>query len=194
MVRIFIAIGLFLQFNLCVELRAQRLLSEEELKEKEYSYQPPKKRFMFYKAKHRLKTIKNFHLAGIDTNAVYVGIDSLKFQGDTITYGYLRFFSTGEVFISYDYLSFPTEEEFNDLSYGFWEFLKVVNKHEIIMESYVHNTMVHFHYDYMKVLGDTIFFYKYRIGRPIRLGAVEYVNCKFVRHPVNFTNREITWK
>jgi hypothetical protein len=60
----------------------------------------------------------------ISTNAVYVKtIEHVRFQNikhiDTIyNFLYLRLFENGEAFISFEYLSFLSEFEFNDFRYG----------------------------------------------------------------------------
>jgi len=60
----------------------------------------------------------------VSTHAVYVrkeeDIDMKNYKIIDTTYSYMffRFFENGEVFISFSYLSFPTEYEFNDLRYG----------------------------------------------------------------------------
>ncbi|MCS3799159.1 hypothetical protein [Niastella sp. OAS944] len=45
----------------------------------------------------------------ISPNAVYV-------RGKN-TYSFIRFFKDGKALVSFDYLSYPTEEQFNDFSY-----------------------------------------------------------------------------
>jgi hypothetical protein len=48
---------------------------------------------------------------------------------------YLKFFENGKVYKSCSYLSFPTKEDMEDLSYGFYSEYKVENG-GIVMESY----------------------------------------------------------
>ncbi|MCK9480186.1 MAG: hypothetical protein M0R38_00285 [Bacteroidia bacterium] len=100
------------------EIWAQRLLTNEELKERDYSYQHPKKKFRYDKKKH-VRRLKSLSILPVDTSAVYTSSSFNSNLKDT-TYYFLRFFSIGEVFISYEYKSMPIEKEYNDLAYGNW--------------------------------------------------------------------------
>lgn len=85
--------------------QAQRALKEEEL-----AYNLPKKTTKFELA-NQLFELKDTSV--ISPNAVYV-----HEMGTTkTTYNFIRFFKDGKALVSFDYLSYPTEEQFNDFSY-----------------------------------------------------------------------------
>lgn len=71
------------------------------------------------------------------TKGVYISKDSFLDldQKWKDRFCYLRFFENGKVYKSCSYLSLPTKEDMEDLSYGFYSEYKVENE-GIIIESY----------------------------------------------------------
>lgn len=59
----------------------------------------------------------------VSPNAVYVqemvtsSFSHKPATGTKTTYNFIRFFKDGKALVSFDYLSYPTEEQFNDFSY-----------------------------------------------------------------------------
>jgi hypothetical protein len=173
-----------------VEILAQRVLTNEELKENDYSYQHPKKKFKFAKNKYiaRLKTLTPFP---IDTNAVYTSSSFNSNIKDT-TYYFFRFFGTGEVFISYEYRNMPTEKECNDLTYGNWGMYNF-KKGNLITESRVLHDFVAFHYNYAKIdKNNNLRFYKRKLGK--WGGSKMVINYTLTKKQVKLTNFTINWK
>lgn len=89
-------------------------------KEQQEKYYPAKKR----KFKLAKKVFVLTDTSVITTNAVYVNEQLPIAQEQYATYVYFRFFNDGRMFISYPYKSYPSAEEFNDLSYG--EYMRYV--------------------------------------------------------------------
>jgi hypothetical protein len=95
--------------------QAQRALKEEDL-----SYNLPKKTTKFELA-NQLFELKDTLV--ISPNAVYVqemvSREYANYQviSETKTYNFIRFFKDGKALVSFDYLSYPTAEQFNDFSY-----------------------------------------------------------------------------
>jgi len=54
----------------------------------------------------------------ISVNTIYIRTTNSERYENTSYYTYLRFFEDGRVFFSFSYLSFPTQKELNDFSYG----------------------------------------------------------------------------
>lgn len=78
----------------------------------------------------------------ISTNAIYIKTSEEEEQENyqvtkrVESFIYLRFFNDGRIFISFPYLSYPNNEEFNDLTYGkFGRY--VVKDKEIKIELYM---------------------------------------------------------
>jgi hypothetical protein len=94
---------------------AQRAVREEDM-----AYYLPKKTTRF-KLANQLFELKDTSV--ISPNAVYVqemiSREYANYQliSETKTYNFIRFFKDGKALISFDYLSYPTEEQFNDFSY-----------------------------------------------------------------------------
>ena len=95
--------------------QAQRALKEEDL-----AYNLPKKTTKFELA-NQLFELKDTTV--ISPNAVYVqemvSHEYANYQviSETKTYNFIRFFKDGKALVSFDYLSYPTVEQFNDFSY-----------------------------------------------------------------------------
>jgi hypothetical protein len=170
------------------KILAQRLKSDDILKKYE-SYQRPKSKFKLYK-KNKIAEHKALKVLPIDTNAVYVSGMFDKYQNDTI-YTYFRFFSNGEVFLSHEYISFPTEQEFNDLSYGKWG-MYTVKEGELIMEIFVRGFPSVYWYNYAKIESEKLKFYKRIVGKWDK--HTEFINFVKEKRQVNLTNFTINWK
>lgn len=170
---------------------AQRVETDENLK-KYFSYQPPKRRFKFFKKKHLEKTINAFVPSGLDTNAVYLTTDYIEGEKRN-EYGYVRFFSNGVVFMSYDYRGKLSEAELNDLSYGRWGAYKIMDANELIMEIYINESMTHFHYCSAKIAGDVIKLYKVKMGKRLE-GAVEKIYFEWKKKPMLFKDYQTRWR
>lgn len=183
---------LFILFFVAVllpsEIWAQRVLSDDRL-EKYYSYQRPKSKFKFAK-KQNIAELKALTVLPVDTNAVYVSGSFDSYQNDTL-YTYYRFFKNGEVFLSHEYKSSPTEQECNDLSYGKWG-MYAVKENDLIIETYAHGFPSRYWYSYIKVESDRLRYYKRVIGRWDK--QTEAMNFVKVKKPVHLTNYTINWK
>jgi hypothetical protein len=94
---------------------AQRAIKEEDMRD-----YLPKKTTRFELA-NQLFELKDTSV--ISPNAVYVqemiSREYANYQviSETKRYNFIRFFKEGKALVSFDYLSYPTEEQFNDLSY-----------------------------------------------------------------------------
>ena len=94
---------------------AQRALREEDL-----ANNLPKKTTKFELA-NQLFELKDTTV--ISPNAVYVQemvtqeYANYQVISETKTYNFIRFFKDGKALVSFDYLSYPTVEQFNDFSY-----------------------------------------------------------------------------
>jgi hypothetical protein len=94
---------------------AQRALREEDL-----AYNLPKKTTKFELA-NQLFELKDTSV--ISPNAVYVQemitqeYANYQVISETKRYNFIRFFKDGKALVSFDYLSYPTAEQFNDFSY-----------------------------------------------------------------------------
>jgi hypothetical protein len=94
---------------------AQRAIKEEDIK----NYLPPKT--TRFELAHQLFELKDTSV--ISPNAVYVqetvSREYANYQviSETKRYNFIRFFKDGKALISFDYLSYPTAEQFNDFSY-----------------------------------------------------------------------------
>lgn len=172
------------------EIWAQRVLTNEDLKEKDYSYQHPKKKFRFDKKKY-VRHLKALSPLPVDTTTAYISSSFNSNLKDT-TYYFFRFFSTGEVFISYEYKSIPTEKECNDLTYGNWGMYNF-KKGDLIIETRVLHDFVAFHYNYAKIdMNGNLRFYKRRLGK--WGGSTMSLNYTLIKTSVNLTNYTINWK
>jgi hypothetical protein len=95
--------------------QAQRALKQEDL-----AYNLPSKTTKFELA-NQLFELKDTSV--ISPNAVYVqemvSQEYANYQviSETKTYNFIRFFKDGKALVSFDYLSYPTAEQFNDFSY-----------------------------------------------------------------------------
>jgi len=95
---------------------AQRAFTDDQLK-KEF----PRKEVKYKLAKMPFELSDT---SFVSINAVYIlqlhetEWKDYKRVDSTTSYTYMRFFNDGRVYISFAYLSYPTAEEFNDLSYG----------------------------------------------------------------------------
>ena len=166
---------------------AQRAISDD-LYKKYYSYQPPKKKFKFENKISDYNNQKdNTH--SLDTNVIYLVtyFDSIK--NDTF-FSYSRFFGNGIFFVSDEYLSFPSEKEINDLSYGSYGFY-IIKENELIIETYVHGFPSQFWYTYGRFQDDGIYFYKQTIGKCSPKSFD--VNRKAVKTVISPQNFEIIW-
>ena len=170
------------------EILAQRVMSDDIL-EKYESYQRPKSKFKFAK-KNKIAELKALTVLPVDTNAVYVSGKFDTYQNDTL-YTYYRFFKNGEVFLSHEYKSFPTEQECNDLSYGKWG-MYAVKGDELIMEIYVRGFPSIYWYNYAKIEGDKLKFYKRIVGKWDK--HTESINFVKEKKQVKLTNFTINWK
>ncbi len=141
-----------------VDVIAQREFSDDQLKTRFFTKNKKKKKYKFNREKYKLQTIKNFDKSDIDTNAVYI-TTFLDEEINITKYRFTRFFSTGECFNSYNYLSMPTELEFNDLSYGMWTMF-TIDKNGIIISEYYDKSKFHFVYSSGKKQEDKIITYK----------------------------------
>ena len=184
--------GLFILFFVIVllpsEILAQRVMSDDIL-EKYESYQRPKKKFKFSK-KQSIAELKALTVLPVDTSAIYISSVFFSYQNATY-YTYTRFFSNGEVFISHEYKSIPTEQECNDLSYGKWG-MYAVKGDELIMEIYVRGFPSHYWYNYIKVEGDKLKYYKRIVGKWNK--HTEALNLVEEKMQVKLTNFTIIWK
>src|SRR5687767_11174742 len=88
---------------------AQRAVKPEDMED----YLPPKS--TKFALANQLFELKDTSV--ITPNAVYV-MEQKQVVKPPKTYTYIRFFKDGKAFISFSYLNYPNEEEFNDLSYG----------------------------------------------------------------------------
>lgn len=82
---------------------------------------------------------KNFVLKDttiVDTSCVYISKYHV-WEDSTNRVSYTRFFSNGRVFKSGDYLSLPTESEFNNLDYGRRGYYYIDEDGYVVMEFYV---------------------------------------------------------
>ncbi len=170
------------------EILAQRAISDDILK-KYYSYQRPKSKFKFAK-KQNIAELKALTVLPVDTNEVYVSGVFNSYEKDTF-YTYTRFFNNGEVFISHEYKSSPTEQECNDLSYGKWG-MYAVKENDLIIETYAHGFPSRYWYSYVKVESDKLRYYKRVIGRWDK--QTETMNFVKVKKSVKLTNFTINWK
>lgn len=95
---------------------AQRAFTDEQLKK-----EIPKKEVK-YKLSKQAFALSDTSIVSI--NAVYVlTFEEVERKNYEVvkrsnSYTFMRFFNDGRVFISFAYLSYPSIEEFNDLSYG----------------------------------------------------------------------------
>lgn len=135
---------------------AQRGYSEEQ--QKKYI---PKKEKKFVLAKKKF-TLNDTSI--ISQNAVYINIleeqyrENYRVVKTTYSYTHMRFFTDGRVFISHPYLSYPSIEEFNDMTYGRWGYY-IIKKGKIKIEYYTgkqHGMM----YMFAKPVTTGITFYK----------------------------------
>lgn len=124
-------------FVICVHYCfAQRAFTDEQLKR----YIPKKEKK--FKLSKQSFTLSDTSI--VSTNAVYVltleEVERKNYEivKRTNSYTYMRFFNDGKVFVSFSYLSYPSVEEFNDLSYGKYG-RYVVENGEIIVELYMDN-------------------------------------------------------
>jgi len=153
------------------------------------SVQASKHKYHFSKKKN-VKRTKEACINGIiDTSAVYLDIGYSEDFKDTI-YAYWRFFSTGEVFFSYAYLSMPTNEQLNDLSYGYFEMYSV-RKNKLIIEFW-QPLMVGTIYHFAEIKKDEIRFYKSRIGR-LFTNSTKPINYTLKRQSAEFKTHKIDW-
>jgi hypothetical protein len=94
---------------------AQRAIKEEDM-----AYNLPDKTTKFELA-NQLFELKDTSV--ISPNAVYVQemvsreITNYQVISETKRYNFIRFFKDGKALVSFDYLSYPSEEQFNDLNY-----------------------------------------------------------------------------
>ena len=118
-----------ISFVLCVyHSFAQRELSEEQ----KNKYLPHKK--VKYKLSKQAFILNDTSI--VSTNAVFVASEYLCGEKCDTSYTFMRFFNDGRVFISFVYLSYPSAEEFNDLSYGKYG-RYIVKEGEVIVEVYM---------------------------------------------------------
>ena len=141
-----------------LDVIAQREFSDDQLKTRFFTKNKGKKKYKFNREKYKLQTIKNFDKSGIDTNAVYIST-FLDEETNIRKYIYTRYFSTGECFRSYIYLSMPTNKEFNDLSNGVWSMF-TIDINGVIFGEYYNKYLIHFTYTVSKKQEDKIITYK----------------------------------
>jgi hypothetical protein len=112
---------------------AQRAFTDEQLKK-----ELPKKEIK-YKLSKQAFTLNDTSI--VSSNAVYVlMLEEVERKNYEVvkrsnSYTFMRFFNDGRVFISFAYLSYPSAEEFNDLSYGKYG-RYILKDGEIIIEFY----------------------------------------------------------
>lgn len=112
---------------------AQRAFTDEQLKK-----ELPKKEIK-YKLSKQAFTLNDTSI--VSSNAVYVlMLEEVERKNYEVvkrsnSYTFMRFFNDGRVFISFAYLSYPSVEEFNDLSYGKYG-RYILKDGEIIIEFY----------------------------------------------------------
>lgn len=165
---------------------AQKLYPDSVLKQNGWT---EKSRYKFSKNRN-VKQVRQACLNGIiDTASIYVLAKYYADYGDTL-FSYLRFFSGGEVFTSYLYLSIPGKDEYNNLKYGHWDMYSVKN-HNIIIEFY-QPLLVGTVYDFAEIKEDRIKFYKSRIGR-LSMNSTSPINYELKRYPAEFLNQPLTW-
>jgi hypothetical protein len=184
-------LGLMLILHFPYKVKSQRIEDEETLKTF-FSYQPPKKKHRFFKRKFLDSTMKRFGRSGLDTNAVYILKQYFHDEKKTI-YSFSRYFSTGEYFSSHGYSSFPTDEQFNDLTYGRWGMFYIDKKNIITVEFYIHENMTHFHYTKSQIEQNGIRCLRYTIGRNI---INTYFPCKSFKekYQVALTDFSTRWR
>jgi adenine C2-methylase RlmN of 23S rRNA A2503 and tRNA A37 len=69
--------------------------------------------------KYKLKNENNFiNSSIIDTNAMYISREFSTIHQDTFYSVFIRFYEDGRVFFSFSYYGNPTNEQFNDSTYG----------------------------------------------------------------------------
>src|SRR6218665_1103160 len=108
---------------------AQRALSEKTINR----YSLPHKKVK-YKLSKQPFILNDASI--VPTNAVFVSSEYLCGEKCDTSYVFMRFFNNGRVFVSFSYLSYPSVEEFNDLSYGQYG-LYIVKDGEVIVEIYM---------------------------------------------------------
>lgn len=165
------------------EILGQRAISDE-IYNKYYMYQRPKCKFKFARKKN-IEDIKAISILPIDTNSIYIS----RTLNESL-YIYIRFFSGGEVFISHEYRSMPSEQECNDLSYGIWGMF-AVNGNELIIETYVRGFPSKYWYSYLKTEKNKLTYYKCIVGRWNR--QTEKMNLVKEKKSVKLTNYTINW-
>ncbi len=166
---------------------AQKALTPDE-SQKMDRFQKLMRKFKYSRNKFRQR--RDFSL--VDTNAVYLS----SYYDETtkkMLYIFMRFFANGAVYSSRSYASEPSPEELAMVNYGRWE-MWITRKGEVLVERYIRNSMRHFEYEYGKLNGDRLTFYKYKIGKAPR-GKVEHADLgTYRKKPFRFTNHDIPWK
>jgi len=125
------------------------------------------KYFKFTKKKYQKKLKYVWEI--IDTNAVYLRYIEPDTLFETMgKYEFLRFFGNGIVFESCAYSTEPSEENFNDLCYGFsLTSIFTYYDNEIIIEEWGYDYFVFWGYKYFRISNDkdSLILYKIKEGR-----------------------------
>lgn len=127
-----IAALLFISIIIINDSHAQRISNEDAM-----NYRLPKKGTKFALA-NQLFELKDTSV--VSPNAVYVQASVI---GDVTSdvprkktiYNFIRFFKDGKALVSFDYASYPTEEEFNDLIYCRPAYY-IIKDEQVIVEIY----------------------------------------------------------
>lgn len=127
----------------------------------------------FHKFRYFYKKKKKYadYYQLIDTSAVYL----VKDNDDS---GFIRFFSNGLFYKSFEYRYPIAREEFNKLDYGKWGMFKV-SRNGIVLEWKEHTSFPpNFMYYYGEIFENKIIFRKLKFGRFL-LNAEDHVNAQF---------------
>jgi len=146
----------------------------------------PKSKFKFSKKRN----IKKVDFTKIDTNAVYIEIDTDS------TFSFIRFFKDA-VFQSGPYMSKPNDQELENLTYGIWRCYSMTKKGLLVIATPKRFDMdSRWIYYFGTIYIDRIEFTHYHMSLPALGSSPGYMNPPkiLIKQNVDFKNRSHEWK
>lgn len=164
---------------------------------------PPQRRAMFTKELIQKKFIlskekfkQRIDLSRIDTNAIYITSQVYSvWRQEKKCYVFLRFFKDA-VFFSGTYLTPPTNEQAEDLSYGSWRcytFDKKTGNLVIEVPQVVNISRGSREFYFGEFISDSLFILGSVPKYPVRNPNLSPVRFTYVKRSIDFKNREYQW-
>jgi len=146
----------------------------------------PKSKFKFNKKRN----IKKIDFTKIDTNAVYIKINSDS------TFTFIRFFKDA-LFESGPYMSKPNDQELENLTYGVFRCYTMTRKGLLLIASPQKFSMdSRWIYYFGTIYNDRIEYTHYHMSLPVLISSPGhfYPPWKYIKQSVDFKNRSYQWK